>query len=85
MTNVVRHSGAQRCVVALTPRQTLDGPVLELMVQDNGRGGSAPFGNGLTGLSERITDVGGTVDTGSGRGSQGGFTLTVRVPLGSAS
>ncbi|WP_406303175.1 sensor histidine kinase [Streptomyces sp. NBC_00885] len=85
VTNVVRHSGAQRCVVALTPRQTLDGPVLELMVQDNGRGGSAPFGNGLTGLSERITDVGGTVDTGSGRGSQGGFTLTVRVPLGSAS
>ncbi|HET6357129.1 sensor histidine kinase [Streptomyces sp.] len=85
VTNVVRHSGAHRCVVALTPRQTLDGPVLELTVQDNGRGGSAAFGNGLTGLSERITDVGGTVDTGSGRGSQGGFTLTVRVPLGSAS
>ncbi|MET7619716.1 sensor histidine kinase [Streptomyces sp. NPDC005408] len=85
VTNVVRHSSARRCVIALTPRQTLDGPVLELTVEDNGLGGSPSFGNGLTGLSERITEVGGTVDAGSGRGSPGGFTLTVRVPLGSAS
>ncbi|MER5462567.1 sensor histidine kinase [Streptomyces sp. NPDC002668] len=81
VTNVVRHSGARRCVIALTPRQTLDGPVLELTVQDDGRGGSPSYGNGLTGLCERVTEVGGTVDTGSPRG----FTLTVRVPLGSAS
>lgn len=83
MTNVVRHSGAHRCVIALTPRQTLDGPMLELTVEDNGHGGSATFGNGLTGLRERVTEVGGTVITGSGKA--GGFILTVRVPLGSAS
>lgn len=83
VTNVVRHSGAHRCVIALTQRQTLDGMLLELIVVDNGHGGSATFGNGLTGLRERVTEVGGTVTTGSGK--TGGFTLTVRVPLGSAS
>lgn len=85
VTNVVRHSGARRCVIALTPRPTLDGQHLELTVEDDGQGGGASFGNGLTGLSERVTEVGGTVTVGSGWGSKGGFTLTVRVPLGSAS
>ena len=50
VTNVVRHSGAERCAVELLRRQTLDGPVLELSVEDDGSGGpgNGP-GNGLTG------------------------------------
>ena len=28
-------------------------------VEDNGRGGDAPFGNGLTGMRERIQALGG--------------------------
>ncbi|MFJ1745236.1 sensor histidine kinase [Streptomyces sp. NPDC088116] len=82
-TNVVRHSGARRCVVALTPRQTLEGPVLELTVEDDGSGASdtngVPYGNGLTGLAERLATVGGTLETGR---SRSGFALTVRAPLG---
>ncbi|MFC7305037.1 sensor histidine kinase [Streptomyces monticola] len=87
ITNVVRHSDARRCTVALTPRQTLDGPVLELTVEDDGKGtgkipdGTGAPGNGLKGLAERLTDVGGTLEAAP---AARGFTLTARVPLGSA-
>ncbi|MFF1836206.1 sensor histidine kinase [Streptomyces sp. NPDC058231] len=82
VTNVVRHSGARRCTVTLTPRQTLGGRLLELTVADDGRGGSGVKpGNGLTGITERLATVGGTLttrptDPGSGKG----FTLTLGVP-----
>ncbi|MFJ2175351.1 sensor histidine kinase [Streptomyces sp. NPDC087851] len=88
VTNVVRHSGARRCTVTLAPRQTLDGPVLELTVEDDGgghgasavtgHGGAAP-GNGLTGLSERLAKIGGTLETDA---SRRGFVLTARAPIG---
>ncbi|MBX7547576.1 sensor histidine kinase [Streptomyces sp. NPDC004232] len=78
VTNVVRHSGADRCLVQLTHRQTLDGPVLELSVEDNGSGGvgSAP-GNGLTGLTERLEKAGGSLEAGR---AKHGFRLVARVP-----
>ncbi|TXS53316.1 sensor histidine kinase [Streptomyces sp. uw30] len=78
VTNVVRHSGARRCTVELVRRQTLDGPVLELSVEDDGSGdkGNAP-GHGLTGLTERLTKAGGTLEAG---GSRHGFRLIARVP-----
>ncbi|MEU3978593.1 sensor histidine kinase [Streptomyces sp. NPDC026672] len=78
VTNVVRHSGAARCTVELLHRQTLDGPVLELSVEDDGSGdsGKGP-GNGLTGLTERLEKVGGTLDAGRVRH---GFRLVARVP-----
>ncbi|RDG39258.1 sensor histidine kinase [Streptomyces corynorhini] len=80
VTNVVRHSGARRRVIALTPRRTLAGPVLELTVEDDGDGASAaPYGNGLTGLGERLAAVGGTLET---RASRKGFALVARVPAG---
>ncbi|MGD6743497.1 sensor histidine kinase [Streptomyces sp. BH106] len=79
VTNVVRHSGARRCVVDVTRRETLEGPRVELTVEDDGSGPSgAPPGNGLTGLGERLTAVGGTLETGAARG--GGFRLAARVP-----
>ncbi|MFD5702717.1 sensor histidine kinase [Streptomyces lasiicapitis] len=94
VTNVVRHSGAHRCTVTLTRRQTLAGPVLELVVEDDGVGlapGSG-HGNGLTGLTERLEAVGGALDvtsgSGTGRGARGqggdrpGFRLVARVPVG---
>lgn len=80
ITNVVRHSGARHCTVALASRQTLDGRRLELVVRDDGRNAApGPHGNGLTGLAERLAKAGGTLDTQAGPG----FTLTVRVPIGS--
>jgi two-component system sensor histidine kinase DesK len=82
VTNVVRHSGAGRCVISLIPHQTLEGPVLELTVADDGRGASgAVHGNGLTGLTERLTEIGGTLETGTTRA---GFVLTVRAALSKA-
>ncbi|MFK4068504.1 sensor histidine kinase [Streptomyces sp. NPDC029674] len=80
VTNVVRHSGARRCTVAFTTRQTLAGPLLELSVEDDGVGGSGTAaGNGLTGLAERVEAVGGILET--DRGTRHGFRLAVRVPL----
>jgi two-component system sensor histidine kinase DesK len=78
VTNVVRHSGARRCTVELLHRQTLDGPVLELTVEDNGSGGPGRgHGNGLAGLTERLTKAGGTLDAGP---LKQGFRLVARVP-----
>ncbi|MFF1637275.1 sensor histidine kinase [Streptomyces sp. NPDC058246] len=81
ITNVVRHSGARRCVVELVHRQTLDGPVLELSVEDDGSGGSAggTAGNGLTGLTERLEKTGGTLEAGR---VKRGFRLVARVSTG---
>ncbi|WP_245239149.1 histidine kinase [Streptomyces sp. MZ04] len=81
VTNVVRHSGARRCTVALTSRHTLEGPVVELSVEDDGGGGSgAAPGNGLTGLAERLEAVGGVLETGPA--GRRGFRLAARVPRG---
>ncbi|WP_427925334.1 sensor histidine kinase [Streptomyces sp. cg40] len=80
ITNVVRHSGAQRCLVEVVRRQTLDGPMLELSVEDNGSGGSGKGpGNGLTGLTERLAKVGGSLET---TRLKHGFRLVARVPTG---
>jgi two-component system sensor histidine kinase DesK len=79
VTNVVRHSGAGRCTVELLRRQTLDGAVLELSVEDNGSGGSGKGpGNGLTGLTERLEKAGGTLEAGR---VKKGFRLVARVPV----
>ncbi|MDO0936097.1 histidine kinase [Streptomyces sp. DG2A-72] len=80
VTNVVRHSGAHRCTVELLRRQTLDGPMLELSVEDNGSGspGSSP-GHGLTGLTERLEKAGGSLE--AGRVGHG-FRLVARAPAG---
>ena len=78
VTNVVRHSGADRCVVQVLRRQTLDGPTLELTVEDNGSGGSGNGpGNGLTGLTERLEKAGGTLEAAR---VKHGFRLVARVP-----
>ena len=83
VTNVVRHSGADRCAVDLVRRETLDGPTLELSVEDNGSGGTATIpGNGLTGLTERLEKAGGALET---TATKHGFRLVARVPVGSAS
>ncbi|WTB88809.1 sensor histidine kinase [Streptomyces cellulosae] len=82
VTNVVRHSGARRCTVDVVRRETLDGPVLELSVEDDGTGGSSYVpGNGLRGLVERLDAVGGTLEAGPVRH---GFRLVARVPVETA-
>lgn len=79
VTNVVRHSGALTCVIALAPGP--DGGTATLTVSDDGRGPSPdqPPGNGLTGLTERLILAGGTLDTSPS--GDGGFRLTATVPV----
>ncbi|MEP6479207.1 MAG: sensor histidine kinase [Rhodoglobus sp.] len=68
VTNVVRHSGATRCVVELGDRF--------VQVSDNGTGATdATAGSGLVGLRERAAAAGATMSTGSAAG--GGFVLRV--------
>ena len=61
VTNVVRHSRASHCTIRLGERW--------IEIVDDGRGGTAGAGNGLTGLRERLAAVGGTVEAGgTGKG-----------------
>lgn len=53
LTNVVRHARATRCTVTLSSSR--------VEIRDDGVGGSAASGNGLTGLRERVAAVGGSV------------------------
>ncbi|MFE4457128.1 sensor histidine kinase [Nocardia tengchongensis] len=70
VTNVIRHSGATRCEITVTPGA--------VMVEDDGRGGDSGPGNGLLGLSERAAVLGGELTGGPRTG--GGFRLTVTLP-----
>jgi two-component system sensor histidine kinase DesK len=72
-TNVIRHAAATRCHIRFYAQ---DGSVL-MEVQDNGRGGEAPFGNGLTGMRERIQALGGVLRRETDRGTR----LLIRLPL----
>jgi two-component system, NarL family, sensor histidine kinase DesK len=72
-TNVIRHAGATRCHIRFYAQ---DGSVL-MEVADNGRGGNAPFGHGLTGMRERIQALGGVLQ----RDSDHGTRLQIRLPL----
>jgi two-component system sensor histidine kinase DesK len=47
-------------------------------IRDDGLGGAAAPGNGLNGLRERVTAVGGTVDAGPARPR--GWCLRVTLP-----
>ncbi|WP_157756549.1 sensor histidine kinase [Plantactinospora sp. KBS50] len=82
VTNVVRHSGARRCALRVTP---------ELVeVRDDGRGPVAADGvggvggHGLRGLRERVDQFGGQLSVGRA-GPRGGFVLRVNVPDGTDS
>lgn len=70
VTNVLRHSGASRCVVAVGPSS--------LVVSDDGDRSPGPEGNGLRGLRERVAASGGTVEF---RAADGGRGHELRVQL----
>ncbi|HEX8170739.1 MAG TPA: sensor histidine kinase [Thermoanaerobaculia bacterium] len=73
VTNIVRHAAARHCRVTLEA----DGVACTLTIADDGRGGNAPFGSGLTGMRERVTVLGGTMT----RDGRGGTTVRVTLPL----
>lgn len=73
VTNVVRHAQAQNCIVRLVREEQL----CKLEVADDGRGASAPEGNGLRGMRERLEAVGGSLI----RQSELGTRLIIQLPL----
>lgn len=78
VTNAVKHSGAS-CV---TLRASHADGLLVLLVNDNGVGGATPGrGTGLTGLQDRVTAHGGTLEITSPRGQ--GTTMTAMFPCAS--
>ncbi len=87
-TNVIRHSGARRCAIAIVPAGENGSRVARAEIVDDGRGGagnggrlggSGVPGNGLDGLRERAAQLAGQLDAAALPG--GGFRLRVTVPL----
>jgi signal transduction histidine kinase len=80
LTNALKYAGPARAWVSVN----WAGDQLELQVEndgqvDNGEGGG---GHGLVGMKERISVVGGTLESGPRPG--GGFVVKARIPIGEA-
>ncbi|KHD75401.1 hypothetical protein MB27_23130 [Actinoplanes utahensis] len=75
VTNVIRHAGTDDCDVDI--RQ--DAGTLTIEVADDGQGPAAGAGNGLTGMRERVSLLGGEFDAGAR--PDGGFRVAARIPL----
>lgn len=80
LTNIERHSGADRISIDLRGHKT----GATMRITDNGRGIPAQQsrqGLGLRNMQERIEQLDGTLRIGSPRGLQGGTVIEVRLPL----
>jgi len=76
LTNAVRHGKASRVRVIFW----VEGEELRLAITDNGKGAfEVVKGIGLAGMEERLGALGGSVRV--GQAPEGGFSLTVTVPL----
>jgi signal transduction histidine kinase len=73
LTNVTRHAQAHTVTVRV---EFADG--VDIEVTDDGRGGSALPGNGITGMRERAAALGGRVE--AGPVVDGGFRVTAHLP-----
>jgi signal transduction histidine kinase len=81
LTNTTRHAQASRATVTVG----YDGDVLVEVVDDgSGSTSAAPPvpGNGLVGMRERATALGGDLDAGPNPG--GGFRVAARLPVGAS-
>ena len=75
VTNIGRHAHAAQAQVEFTREDK----AVQLCIGDNGRGGVAVDGNGLSGMRARVAELGGSLSVDSPR--NGGTRLLVRVPL----
>ena len=74
LTNVLRHAGARTVRVRLA----LEADRLQIRVRDDGRGGQAPAGHGITGMVERARLLGGTLQAEPQTG--GGYLVRADLP-----
>lgn len=81
LTNIVRHANATQVHVQIEGRDE----IVELRVQDNGRGfaGEPAVGHGLFSMRKRIESIGGTFEVSSGLGA--GTRVRAQIPLEAAS
>ncbi|MCC3376463.1 sensor histidine kinase [Cohnella sp. REN36] len=83
VTNVVRHSGASRCEIALSVSET----ELALIVRDDGKGlpeaedGQLRAGNGLRNMRERLSFLGGRFEAATQ--PDGGSRFAMHLPVAS--
>src|SRR5205823_7285949 len=80
LTNTLKHAGAEHARVRIRY-----GKQLELEVRDDGGGpvnGSPGHGQGLVGMRERVTLLGGRLAAGPVRG--GGYRVAAEIPIESA-
>ncbi|MBE1501220.1 signal transduction histidine kinase [Amycolatopsis lexingtonensis] len=75
LTNVAKHAGAKTVVVRLG----YHADELSVQVDDDGRGGDAPAGNGIRGMAERARALGGEVTAAPREG--GGYRVRARLPV----
>lgn len=73
LTNVAKHAGAS----AITLTLNTVGESVELRVSDDGDGGADPHGHGLTGLADRLSAAGGTLQVHT---SSSGTEIIATVP-----
>jgi signal transduction histidine kinase len=75
LTNVLRHSGASRAEVRVH-----GGSAIILTVLDNGGGTAAADGNGIRGMRERASAMGGALSAGP-RLDEPGWQIEARLPI----
>jgi signal transduction histidine kinase len=76
LTNTVRHAGAANVYLTVEA----DGGTVTVTARDDGRGAAEVHaGNGLSGLRERIEEMGGTMEVVARRGA--GLTLRALLPV----
>jgi signal transduction histidine kinase len=82
LTNVIRHARAATAQIAIAYRRA----DLVIQIEDDGRGVGemepAAGGNGLLGMRERATALGGELE--AGPHAAGGFRVSARLPLDGA-
>jgi signal transduction histidine kinase len=76
LTNVVRHSGADRAEVEITR----DNGRLLVEVRDDGAGGANPGGSGLRGLADRVAALDGRLEIDDS--AAGGTVVRADIPVG---
>ena len=77
LTNVSRHAQAHHVTVRIEHGNG-DGDGVTVEVTDDGRGGTPQPGNGIVGMRERATALGGSVEAGPRSG--GGFRVAAHLP-----
>ncbi len=78
ITNTAKHAGARNLWLNFA---YADASLVGLHARDDGRGAErVEPGNGLSGMRERLTELGGSLSLEAGMSQ--GFALTVRLPLG---